>query len=465
MLVVSKKILQTKLLGIIIYILTSFFLLVTISTTNSYFYLSVIAVIQLVINFTFIWKFEKTVFSIPLIFLIFTFITHLGHLPLNAFNIEADIPPFFDTLKIIPLDIYIRSIKFVLFSQFFYTLGYLLFQLFKSKKNQQINVNDFIDKKAVYQIGIIFIIIGIIPSIYIDLNRFLLFLSGNYVSTYDFSVSGITIFVSNMWKYGAIMLILALNNQKKRQKKVLLLSLSYLVVTMLTGHRIASTMFIITMFLIYNYSGFKINTKKMVYFGLLFYFLLILLNFVGDFRLSNYDISSAVEDFSVLKPIFDALGEFGVTMVTLCYTIMFIPSSTPYGLGLTYPISLITIFPNVFNFYEYFNNYLVFEYNIPDPYSISLGGSYLGELYFNFGNLGVVFTIFVGIFTSYLSSEIRYNIKFKNWTKTAILTSLIPFLFMWVRSYFKDMVRVFVWQYLLIIVLYYIFTRDKRKTH
>jgi hypothetical protein len=78
------------------------------------------------------------------------------------------------------------------------------------------------------------------------------------------------------------------------------------------------------------------------------------------------------------------LGEFGGTIITLCYSMMYFPSYAPFQYGKNYIFSLFTIFPNVGGVLNEGLKTSTYTLMLPSDVSRFLGGSYIGELYYSF---------------------------------------------------------------------------------
>lgn len=448
------------IVGILIQILFSIVCVIILSITDNLLTIAIVAILQLFVHILVLLKnFNLKVFSIPIIFIVFTFLTHLGHLPLNAFNINEHIPSFFDVINIVAENVYLNAIKFVIYSQTFLVFGIMVYLMSFNKEKYDINNHkEIIERKVVLKIGKIFFALGIFPGLYVDISKIILYLSGGYLNTYLLDTNGILYFFSNMWKFGIIMILIGIQDKITKVKIVYLASLIYLTIIMVSGNRLSSIMFILTITYIYFHVILKGKVKRPLFYCLIGYLLLVLVNFIGSYRNISFDQIELVTSLSkafMSSALFDAMGEFGVTMISLCYSIMFFPAEISYGYGATYPLGFVTIIPNLLGMYDSIINHLIYVYNFPLGYVEALGGSYLGELYYNFGTIGIFFTLFIGMYIMFIEAKLRDSIKNRKWLVTIIYVSVVPFIFMWTRGYFKDLIRIFVWQYILIKLFYF----------
>jgi hypothetical protein len=153
--------------------------------------------------------------------------------------------------------------------------------------------------------------------------------------------------------------------------------------------------------------------------------------------------------------IYSSLREFGDTFKTLCFAIDFIPNYSAHNYGKTYIFGLLNIFPKLpSELAEYLKNDFTFVNAFPESYRTNIGGSYLGELYYNFGSIGSVFAFLIGLFIGYINNRIEENVKSSNWLNFAILMIVFPNVLLWVRGYYVELfIKVF-WMGLFLIFVY-----------
>ncbi|PRR84085.1 O-antigen polysaccharide polymerase Wzy [Clostridium vincentii] len=453
-----------KLIALMTYLVISTLLIIKINTTNidTITYLSLI---QLVINIMIMKLFGFNVFSLPVLFVIFSYIFHCGQLPLITFNIEADRP--FDVINLVGNSLFIKSIWFFMSSQVFLVTGIMLSNIKKVKNIDRNQLPASNQKTVAYRIGITLLIIGIIPRLYIDIKQFSLYLAGTYLDVYDIGVAGITDVIAYCAQIGVLMIIIGKQDRPKFCRKVLILTLIYEIFTMIKGGRGTQVTYILALIFIYMNLVEKIKLKSLVTSLAFSYVGLVFINFISATRnLTNKSVKimwNSFLDLFIQSPLFNALGEFGGTMISLAYSVSFMPSYTNFNYGKTYILSLLAVIPNVGGILEPARNSWIFVKNFPPGYSSSLGGSYLGELYFNFGNYGIIFSLLVGILIGVTTFRIESSIREKNWIRLSIYMILFPIMLLWTRGYFSDMVRRFAWIGLLIRVLNYGYRKEQGK--
>lgn len=425
---------------------------------------AILSLIQLFMNVMTIVNLEKKFFSLTTLFLIFSFVTHLGILIIFGFKIDIALP--WDPLISITPNVFKEACYFTVICHAFLTFGMCLVL---SKRKKCINSEQQKDKiehekRELYlakKVGITLFILGICPMLYIDINRIMLYMNGNYVSTYEVGVNGFVIIIARMAEIGAMLLLIGNHKNKKKSQFIIFLILVYQSLILYTGNRGRPVMYILVIFFIY-YNFIKgIKFKEFINIAIVLYFVGFLLTFIGQVRMLSIDNVNALLDVfgkSFLEfSIFKILAEFGVTIITLGYSLVFFPSLIPFQIGTNYLASFLTIFPNINGILFPIVNKTIYIYNWPSNVRVNLGGSYLGELYYSFGSFSFIFAIFIGMMVAFVSNQINKYIAEKKYVKLSIYLILFINLLWWIRNYFGDMVRECVWISLIIIILYKIF--------
>src|SRR5699024_8881835 len=162
----------------------------------------------------------------------------------------------------------------------------------------------------------------------------------------------------------------------------------YVLLTMINGSRGKQIIIIILLFYVFYYKidkkikiSFIISTIIIAFFGM------VLINTIAEIRLLpsiSYSIFFEYFFDSIKNnPIGEIISEVGSTIQTPYLIIDQVPRRLPYGLGKTFLYSPFTIFPNLGGILQRFIKQINF---IPQIQGSALGGSYIGELYYNFGN-------------------------------------------------------------------------------
>jgi len=417
------------------------------------FRFSIAALFQLIINIFILNKLGENLFSLSMLFLIFSSIFHLGQVFVIGFSLESNMS--INILNRISIDVLKEASIYTLITHGFLSLGMQGTFLFKNKniikRLEAEPLNN--DLALMRKIGKMLILIGIIPTLYIDFYRIIIFLSQGYVATYSLSISGFVTTIARSFELGLLMLMIGNNRNLKKARNVLFFTLLYYSIVMLSGHRGRAILFIITMIYFYINTAQKVSAKTYFKFGVIGYILLIIINTIGDFR---HYVRPTINDWILMisknigSPIIDAIGEFGSTMISLCLSIQY---CIPIQYGMNYLQSLLLVFPNVGGILnDVIKNVRYTDY-IPEYARKSLGGSYIGEAYFSFNSGGVIFAILIGIVVAMISLKFKKLIIEKAYLKMSYYLILFPDLLWWVRSYFSGLVRDFVWLGMLIYFL------------
>jgi len=435
-----------------------------------YLYFAVLSLIQLFVNLYTIIKLEQNFFSLTTLFLIFSYITHLGSLPIFGFGSKVSLP--WNPLNTITTDYFREACYFTVLAQSFLTFG-MCYMLWKRKNRliyTQKTITNTDENKELYlarTIGIILIIIGIIPMLYIDINRIILYRTGGYLATFNIGTRGFVSTIGRMTEIGIMMILIGNKRNKKKAIFIIFITLLYQSIIIFTGNRGRPVMFTITIIFIYFNFIKTIKFNDLFKMGIFSYFIGILLTFIGQIR--SYSINNintyielAKKSFIEFSP-FKILAEFCMTIITLGRSIEFIDHTQNIQYGSTYLASLYTILPNIGGMLIPVINKAIYVYNWPDDVKLGLGGSYLGEIYWNFGNFSFFLTFFIGMFLAFISNQIYKFYLEKKYIFLSIYLILFPNLLWWIRDYFMSMVREFVWISIFILILYNILNKKKYK--
>jgi len=311
-------------------------------------------------------------------------------------------------------------------------------------------------------------LIGIFPTLYIDIARLVSFFTRGYLETYRLGLNSFIYTLSIFSEIGIIMLLISNKYNKRKAKWIFIFALTYLVLTMMSGNRGRQIVVIVTM--VYVYFNFikPIKLRNLMKYSIFGYLGLVFLNSITSLRqLQNPSIAIFINNFiSGLfgSTFFNTLGEFGGTIITLSYSIMYFPSYSPFQFGKNYIYSLLSIFPNIGGILNEVNRIVFFTSLFPSDARRFLGGSYIAELYASFGEWGFIFSIFIGIGIGYLSISIKKAIITKEYILLSILLILFPGVLWWVRGYFSTFIREFVWiSFVIILINTYLKDLQKRK--
>lgn len=317
-------------------------------------------------------------------------------------------------------------------------------------KKKRIKKRKTISNQSLILIGAALIVIGIIPKLSINYSQLLASQQKGYLNSYTINLAGRGTLATFVYS-GIMILLFAFRDKKVICSCIFLISALYEMIFMFSGNRYMSLSLLICMFLIY----FRcVNKKNRVKAGQIFIVVFIafvgvaFLNTIREIRLNSGSVNMFMEVFLYqLKnnPIISLGLEMGGTMNTVILSIERFPASIDYAWGKTFTSFILSVFKLNSDAQR---NYLYYIYNFSAHES--LGGSFIGELYYNFSYLGAVGGIIFGVITAkieYMFEEIERN-RF-----SAILTfPLMLYSFSYIRGYF-DAYRIAIYHIVVIFIL------------
>lgn len=446
----SKK----KFLLIFLYsIINLFIILFTCLSLNNFNLITYLLCIQCIVIVLFNYFITKKILLIENVFVLFTYLFHISHAFIVTFGFN-DIYAHRSSLAKTSLETYVTAELFIMVCLFVINLGYMIFVKKNKDENQLI-----IQKKDlifIRKVSLIVFFVCLIPTLYIDIGKIFALIEGGYLNTYKMYSSGIAKYFYTICKFSrpAISLIIfSYMFEKDKSKKILIISSLYYFIMMLSGDRGTYLIYIITNIFIYFKYIEKLKIKKVLLYCIGIYFAMGFLSSISMFRYSEFSFSSFLNVFSLRKSdgiIYSFLREFGATMTSVIYSFDFIPSYTDYNYGLTYLSSLLNISPKIpTELAEALKNSFAYIYAFPTANQDSLGGSYIGELYFNFGWFGSLISVFVGCFIAKVENALENR---KNIYALSVGLVILPGLILWVRDFFCNLLFVPFWFYILLIL-------------
>lgn len=401
-------------------------------------YISILAMYELIGAIIIIHGVGYPLFSLPILFALFTTIFHFGEAFLLAIN-RYDLFSYTNIDLAGNMEIYNEANLFAILVEGFSIFGITLKKPSINKQNSigKIDENNEID--IAFFIGFILFLIGFFPTF---INYFLeikyIFAGNLYAGVREAVDIGPIGLLSNFYQVGVFLMLIGSKNHKGRARVILFFAVCFEFFCMLSGNRSSQILKIIAFLFIYFRIIKQISVKDLIVLIIGGYFSIALLYFISAYRNAN------IADLSLLKnrllevfsaePMIKLLAQLGSNLNVVVLTLVSIPSYHNFYFGLTYIISWCAIYPNtggllgnIPNMYAYLN-FLNTE--------LPLGGSYIGELYFNFGWFGILFSVFVGMFIGWSSQKIEMSIIEKKWVQLGPLMVLFYSLLWWVRDYF-----------------------------
>lgn len=416
---------------------------------NSWFMIFfLVSILQLIIHLIFLYANEKKFFTFPIFFMILSYIFNFGHIPLKAFGTEFGKNVLYP-MWYIDFPTYQLSALFALLSQMMIFFGIYLFIRFAQKNilNSQKIYHQLpkISLKTIRILGYMCIAIGLIPTLYIDISKLILFIQGGYTNTFNLNIHDFIEVVANFFNFGIFALIIGYSKQRKVANIIFVSTIGYKVIMMSSGGRGEAIVFLLGLFIVWENLVMNLSVKQIIYLLIIGYFGLVLLNFIASMRnIPSFQIDKIMHILWVSfadNQIVTALSEFGSTFSTLCFTIKSNPSPT-FGLNYIFPI--ILILPNIAGFNSGVVDQMIFTKHI-NTFNQPIGGSYIAELFYSFHWFGWIFAIVLGILIGYISFKISQSQKDKNYFTYLLFSYSMPLLFFWIRGYFGAIYRELIW--------------------
>lgn len=302
-------------------------------------------------------------------------------------------------------------------------------------------------------------------QVYLDFLRASLSLQFGYLATYNTGLPGIVGDLGFLSFTGWALLILGYSERKKTSLLLFAFVTSYLFLTMISGHRGHQLTVILFLFVLISRSIVEISWRTVFLIALAGFLLVSIINAAFYFR--HHDEKTVSQFLALLfqqiqvNPIGELIAEMGGTIITPTLVIQQIPSYRGYGYGSTYFLSFVSILPDVGDIFSDINLSASFAKNIVGS---ALGGSYIGELYYNFSFFGIPFGLLVGLFVGTVSRKVESLIISGDFLSVGYYASLSMYILWWPRDSFQSILRPWVWGAIVVFGLRLIMQVNKRNT-
>ena len=244
----------------------------------------------------------------------------------------------------------------------------------------------------------------------------------------------------------------------RKKKRFLIFIVIYLLFTMLSGHRGHQTICLAGLMIVYLLQRpNKIGVKNAILMGLLLLVGLKFLDFIFDLRaegLNAYLNNGLSKGGGTTNIILETIGTFGETIFTPYLVLENYKSISPFW-GECFIKSIATIVPDITGDLKDNNNEAIFARMVGEGHTI--GGSFAGEMFYNFGNSYYIPTLLIGMFFSRLSDKVSYFIKNERVGEAFLPLSICVIFLWWVRDSIGNITREIVWLFILFAILKSIF--------
>lgn len=418
--------------------------------------ITILSLLEIIMSIVIIFLYKKDLMLVGVIFLVLTYLFHFGQSLISTFSFN-DKYAYKSVLSQVDKSIYINAEIFAMLCIFAITIGYLFSNRNTNLENKKsILEYDLNEMTAIKNISIIVLIVSLIPMMYLDITKIITLSHGGYEMTYETYGTGFGKYMYLIGQFGRpaiTVLLFSLCNNKKLARKVFIYSTLYYIIMMLSGDRGTFMIYIISNVFVYFKFCKRLSVRTLLIFLILFYFLFGFISAISIFRYTDFSVESFVDAFIRRKDdgvLYSILREFGGTMLSLTHSLKYIPSYSDYNYGMTYLLGWLNVLPYLpEEIVKLCNTSFTFVKAFPTSAAdfLSLGGSFLGELYFNFGWFGCLFSLIIGAFIGRL--DICLN-SVHNPRKIAFYIVLLPMLLLWVRDFFPGLLFKTFWLSILI---------------
>lgn len=417
--------------SVILLFLIDVILIVFTMMINSINLLSFISIIKMVIEFIILWKKNGRFICLSNLFILLSYILHMGNLVsvcLLKYNNNYILSNNYEKIRL--------SIVFFMLCHFFFVLGNYFCKDVKYKITEY-NILT-VDYNTLEIIGWLCLIIGIVPRIYIDCTQISLQVNGDYLDALkNLNTYGIVGILALFFYVGVVIVLYTSNNNPIRAKIIFLLTIIWEVISMMSGGRIYAISLIVVMFYIYCIRiappKFRtIMTCVVVAIGMSIVMSIIsVVRDKGGFDIG--DITRTLKGGMTEKnPIIGFISEMGGTMQSVIYAIQDFPEYSRYAFGKTYIETIVSVIPFIGEKIVNIND-LIYINNFQNP--SYLGGSWIGEAYFNFSWMGCVVCFFIGK-AVYLIEKKIVSDNNGNYATTMCCLACLFYIIRYSRDYF-----------------------------
>ena len=231
----------------------------------------------------------------------------------------------------------------------------------------------------------------------------------------------------------------------------------YFLLLMSSGRRSENVAYLCVFVFLYLQSNIKkITLKKFIFWIVLGFFMLgFLFNIVKIRDIENMDISifcsNFLENIINNNVLLQVLREYGNTGYTAACVLCFWLIKFPPSIGKSYILGISAIFPNFCGIMGELSTKSSFTLQLQNQNALApayqnIGGSFIGELFFNFGYLGGIIWAFIfGILIGHVCSKIREYMNLYKYDRLIYYIPIATALLYWVRDTFHGGIREIVW--------------------
>ena len=168
---------------------------------------------------------------------------------------------------------------------------------------------------------------------------------------------------------------------------------------------------------------------------------------ISDFLSNPTTFVKSTEDSNILL---ETIGTFGETIYTPYLTIQGNGIQYHTWFGEAFIKSLVGVIPDIFGWFKDLNNEAIFPKNLGTESAI--GGSFCGEMYYNFKGLYPLMSAIFGCIYCYLSNIVCAGIRMRKYENVIMAMIICSLALWWVRDSIGNLMRQIVWMYWLLLL-------------
>ncbi len=455
----NKTVISILYLIISTAILIFTFAIQNIPQQNWFFFMAYLITTHWIISTIMLLTFKINIISLSSFFIHLTYVFHFGQVILIGFFPYYKFQQF-KVADIVRYETFQRATEFQIMIIAMVVWGILIsMKPINIKNTEELMLENIYARhsnKAAILTGRLISIVCIPLRLRSDFLKMQASKTGDYFDVFSTAESGIASMFGYFAFVGiAILIIEYSKSNKKKAEMITIATILYLITSMLYGGRGQQ----LTIILFYVYVYFKcirkLKLKSVIMLGILGWLLLILLNAIFMIRLNGFptidELIWAFQKSLASDPVLKIIEELGGTQYTVVLAMDKIKSLSEATLGTTYLSALPLVFINIKGALDPFIRLSHFARLLDTPY---IGGTYIGELFYNFRYLGIILAPTIGWFVNYISQKVDRHIHAKDSIKIAYYIPLFTHTLWWVRDAFGGWVRISVWGGFIIYILY-----------
>ena len=413
---------------------------------------SVMLTINFVLQMVTLYIKKVPLYSFFPVFIIFYYVFHFGQVFLIGFFPKYEMDYLNYVESYMTNDIYLRQtlILCVVCINMFFVGGMMM----KYRAPEEYSETAIVNKKNV---GKILVFLFFPFRFVIDGVQIAAAMVGGYMAanTVTAAIPGVLATLANIW-YTCIPLYYLELRSNKEKKRFLIIVLLYLLATMITGNRGHQMVCIVSLFIVVLIEQRKLTVKQFLTYGIIAVLGMYFIDIIYDLRNMGVnaflkDYSSSVEGTQNSNIILETLGTFGETVYTPYLVVEGYNSTFHPFFGECFLKSIVAVFPDVTGAFKDINNEAIFPKMLGTQNAI--GGSFSGEMYYNFGSLYWLASLLIGMLFFYVSNKITIEIRKGNYYMLLLLIPFAVLFVWWVRDAIGNFTRQIVWLGIIVYLL------------